>query len=176
MPTKTELIRQIADARKSFIDEVSVFSESLSKWKAAPESWSATEITEHLFWAEQGGILGMWKSLLADREGKKVWEGEEIHKGLSIEQVISKTWQPKEIVPAVAAPRLGGPISFWIISLAGLQEQLDVLAIELDDSDLKIMTPPHPISGPLNIQQRFEFLRFHLDRHQNQVKEIHQRL
>src|SRR5262249_13777593 len=109
MPTKTELIKQIADARKKFIDAVSKFSESDSKWKATNDSWCATEITEHLFWAEQGGILGMWKSLQANRVGKKIWEGEETHKGLSIEEIIDKTWKEKEIVPTVAAPRFGGP-------------------------------------------------------------------
>ena len=176
MPGKTELLKKITGARKLFIDEVSKFSEPLSKWKATPESWCATEITEHLFWAEQGGILGMWKSLLASREGKTVWEGEEIHKGLSIEQVVSKTWKIKEIVPAVASPRMGGPIHFWITSLAGLQEQLDALGKELNGDDLRIMTQPHPISGPLNMQQRLEFLCFHLERHFNQLKEIHQQL
>ena len=176
MPTTSQLISEIADARKAFIDEVSVFSESDSKWKAAPETWCATEITEHLFWAEQGGVLGMWKALHTHRQGKSVWEGEEIYKGLPIEEIINRTWKEKETVPAVAAPRMSGPIKFWIISLAGLQQQLDELAKELTDADLKIMTYPHPISGPLNMRQRFEFLRFHLNRHEEQLKEIQRRM
>jgi len=48
MPTTSQLISEIADARKAFIDEVSVFSESDSKWKAAPETWCATEIKAFL--------------------------------------------------------------------------------------------------------------------------------
>lgn len=176
MSTKNELVQQIADARKAFIDEVSKFSEPLSKWKASEEEWCATEIIEHLFWAEQGGVLGMWKSLNAHRHGKKVWEGEEVHEGLTIEEVVDKTWKSKETVPPVAAPRMGGPITFWIISLSGLQNQLDALGKELTDDELKIMTQPHPISGPLNMRQRFEFLRFHLDRHKSQVIDIYKRL
>ncbi|WP_185731553.1 hypothetical protein [Larkinella rosea] len=31
---------------------------------------------------------------------------------------------------------------------------------------------PHPISGPLDIHQRFAFLRFHIDRHRNQVTDL----
>lgn len=176
MATTEQLIEQIAEARKKFIDEVNVFSESLSKWKSSPESWCVTEITEHLFWAEQGGTLTMWKALHAQREGKSVWEGDAPHKDLAIEEIINRTWKEKEIVPPIAAPRLGGPIKFWTLSLAGLQQELDGLSKELRNDDLKIMTHPHPISGPLNIQQRLEFLRFHLDRHKMQVKEIYGQL
>jgi len=71
---------------------------------------------------------------------------------------------------------MSGPIKFWIISLAGLQQQLDELAKELTDADLSIMTYPHPISGALNMRQRFEFLRFHLNRHEEQLKEIQRRM
>ncbi len=31
---------------------------------------------------------------------------------------------------------------------------------------------PHIISGPLNVYQRMEFLRFHLERHQRQIENI----
>ena len=172
MTTVAELIKQIADARKSFIDVASMFSESSSKWKVTAETWCATEITEHLFWAEQGGVLGMWKSLCAHREGKSNWQGDTPHKGLPIEEIVNKTWKEKETVPVVAAPRLGGPIVFWIVSLHDLQNNLDEFAKELTDRDLEIMTQPHPISGPLNVHQRLEFLRFHLKRHQRQLEEI----
>jgi hypothetical protein len=171
--TKVEqLVRQIAEARKAFIAEASVFSESSSKWKATSESWCATEVTEHLFWAEQGGVLGMWKSLYAHREGKPISQDEFPYKGLTIEDIVSRTWKEKETVPPVAAPRLGGPIAFWIISLEDLQNNLNALASELTDDDLEIITQPHPISGPLNMGQRLEFLRFHLNRHQKQLSQI----
>jgi hypothetical protein len=176
MRTTSRLISEIADARKAFIDEVSVFSESQSKWKSSSESWCATDITEHLFWAEQGGVLGMWKALHAHRHGKPVWEGDEIHRGLPIEEIIKRTWKEKENVPAIAAPRMSGPIKFWIISLASLQQQLNEMVKELTDADLSIMTYPHPISGPLNMRQRFEFLRFHLNRHEEQLKEIRKQM
>jgi hypothetical protein len=31
---------------------------------------------------------------------------------------------------------------------------------------------PHPISGPLNVLQRMQFLRFHMERHQKQVEQL----
>jgi hypothetical protein len=176
MATVEELTRQVAEARQAFIAQANLFSEHSSKWKASPENWCATEITEHLFWAEQGGLLGMWKSLHGHREGKPVWPGANPHKDLTIEEIVNKTWEEKEIVPPIAAPRIGGPIAFWIISLNDLQNNLNALAKELTDDELQIMTQPHPISGPLNMHQRFEFLRFHLNRHEKQLKEIYRHL
>ncbi|MFM7671814.1 MAG: hypothetical protein ACKO6Q_04400 [Bacteroidota bacterium] len=31
---------------------------------------------------------------------------------------------------------------------------------------------PHPLSGPLNVYQRLEFLRYHMERHQRQIEGI----
>jgi hypothetical protein len=176
MSTVEQLTKKVAVARPALIAQVNLFTEHFSKWKGSPENWCATEIVEHLFWAEQGGVLGMWKSLHGYRDGKPVWAGQNPHEDLTIEEIINKTWKEKEIVPPVAAPRMGGPIAFWIISLNDLQNNLNALAKELTDNELQIMTQPHPISGPLNMHQRFEFLRFHMSRHQQQLKDIYSQL
>ncbi len=130
------------------------------------------EITEHLFWAEQGGILGMWKTLHAIRNGNKARTFESDHKDMSIEQIIELTWQVKEKVPEVAAPRMGGPIAFWSLSLRNLQEILDAFGHDLKEEELRLQAHPHPISGAMDFQQRLEFLRFHINRHREQVMEL----
>jgi hypothetical protein len=169
---KTELntlIQEVATARKRYLAEINKLTQQQAEWKPSPEVWNVVEITEHLFWAEQGGIFGMWKIIQAHKEGKIGWTGGAIHSGLSVEEIIEKTWKEKEIVPAVAAPRLGGTIAFWSASLHSLQGILEKLGEEMNDDSLEIMTHPHPISGALNVRQRLEFLRFHIDRHLNQV-------
>lgn len=176
MTVLTQLIEDVATARAAYVDAVSQWTEQQAAWKPSDDVWSAVDITEHLFWAEQGGILGMWKVLRAKQAGLPVWEGERIHRGLSIEEIVDRTWQPKEKVPAVAAPRMGGPIGFWLISLAGLQQPLERLGNELTNEDLETIIHPHPISGPLNIRQRLEFLRFHIDRHRNQASNLRRQM
>lgn len=57
----TQLLREVAQARQSYLATVSSFDEQQAAWKPSPNCWNAVEITEHLFWAEQGAILGMWK-------------------------------------------------------------------------------------------------------------------
>lgn len=128
--------------------------------------------TEHLFWAEQGGIAGMWKTIHAIREGKIERKFESIHQDMPIEKIIDLTWKPKEIVPSVAAPRLGGPLYFWIISLDSLQRVLGAFGSDLKENELRLQAHPHPISGPMDFHQRLEFLRFHINRHKDQVSSL----
>ncbi|MCH6235051.1 DinB family protein [Cognataquiflexum rubidum] len=172
MNTIQKLVQEVSTARKLYLEQIKNVSEAQAKWKPDPEVWSLIEITEHLFWAEQGGIFGMWKTLHAIRNGEMVLTYESPHQGMSIEQVIELTWESKEKVPAVAVPRLGGPLSFWKTSLRSLQEVLHGFGDDLQETELRIQSQPHPISGPLDFHQRLEFLRFHLNRHTDQVSQL----
>jgi hypothetical protein len=163
------LIDSINKARADYLEEVESLSPYQISYKVSDDVWNAIEITEHLYWAEQNGLVAIYKTIQAKEAGNSVWEGESINKGLPIEVIIERTWQTKEIVPTSAAPRLGGPIDLWTNYLKSLDIPLHGLASKLRDQDLEIMTFPHPISGPFDIRQRLEFLRFHIDRHRGQV-------
>ena len=167
-----ELIKQVAHARKNFIDACSNLSYEQASFKTSPEEWCISEIAEHLVWAEQGGINGICKTIAGIKNHTPIWTGEAIHHGLSIEKIIEKTWREKETVPEIAKPRWGGPIEFWICSLDLTQDLLQTLPKTLGDLDPEQVVYPHIISGPLNVTQRMEFLRFHLERHQKQVENI----
>ncbi|GAB3784183.1 hypothetical protein GCM10028818_43370 [Spirosoma horti] len=164
-----QLLEEVALARVRYSNAVSNLTDQQAQWKPSPDVWSALENTEHLYWAEHGGIWGMWRAFYAKRAGTPIWEGELIHKGLPIETIIERTWQPKEKVPAIAAPRMGGPLAFWLSAFNSLQQPLHDLAVALADEDHESVIHPHPLSGPLDIHQRYEFLRFHIDRHKDQV-------
>ena len=167
-----ELISKVAFARKNFIASCSGLDYEQAHFKSSPESWSITEIAEHMVWAEQGGINGIWKTIEGIRIGKPIWTGEAIHHGLPIEQIIERTWKEKEMVPETAKPRWGGSLEFWIISLNSCQSLLVALNAALKGLDPEQVIYPHIISGPLNVIQRMEFLRFHLERHQKQIENI----
>ena len=169
MNTLEELILDVSVARKKYIEQIEHYTQEQAQWKPGSEVWNMVEITEHLFWAEQGGILGMWKSIDAIRGGKMERKYESIHQDMPIEQIIKLTWQTKEQVPAVAAPRLGGPLSFWCTSLNSLQGVLETFGRYLKNDELRLQAHPHPISGPMDFRQRFEFLSFHINRHRTQV-------
>jgi hypothetical protein len=128
--------------------------------------------TEHIVRAEWGGINGMWKAVDGAETGTPAWDGDPCHRGKSIEQIVTETWQEKEQVPPVAAPTWGGPLAFWIAALQANEGVLRALGGALERHDLEAIHYPHPISGPLDMRQRLEFLRFHLDRHRDQVEEL----
>ena len=167
-----KLIDEVASARYRYLKQLETITEQKAQWKPVPEVWNIMEITEHLFWAEQGGILGMWKTLHAIRDGKIERKYDSNHKDMPIEKIIDLTWQPKEQVPAVAAPRMGGTIFFWRESLKSLHNILEAFGNDIRDDELRIMAHTHPISGAMDFQQRLEFLRFHIDRHKNQVLQL----
>jgi hypothetical protein len=172
MKSVQKLIQDVATARTLYLDKIAHITEVQASWKPAPEAWNLVEITEHLYWAEQGAIFDMWKTLHAIRDGSIVRTYESPHRNMPIEQVIDITWQPKEKVPAVAAPRLGGVLAFWKTSLYSLQGVLDEFGQEINDDELRWQAHPHPISGPLDFQQRIEFLRFHINRHKEQASQL----
>jgi hypothetical protein len=172
MPEVARLINEVEDARGRFLEATLAFSPEQAHFKPAPERWSIVEITEHIVRAEQGGIAGMWKAVEGAETGRPVWQGDPPHHGKSIEQIIAETWKEKEEVPPVAAPSWGGPLALWIAALQANAGLLRDLGRALQHHDLEALHYPHPISGALDMRQRFEFLRFHMDRHRNQVEEL----
>lgn len=163
------LIEAVAQARARFLASVSGLSPAQATFKPEPTRWSILEITEHIVRAEEAGVSGIWRALDGYRREAPLWSGDPTHKGLSIEDVVSRTWQPKEQVPEIAAPRWGGSLSYWVATLRSKQLVLEDLAQSLSGVALENVIYPHPISGPLDVRQRLAFLGFHLDRHRDQV-------
>jgi hypothetical protein len=172
MSELARLIREVEEARSRFIDAVAGWTPVQAAFRPEPDVWSAAENAEHIVRAEHGGINGMWKALEGVVTGNPVWEGDPPHRGKSIERIVAETWQEREQVPPVAAPSWGGPLGFWLEMLRANEAVLRSLGRALEGHRLDEILYPHPISGPLDIRQRLEFLRFHLDRHGKQVEAL----
>ena len=165
-------MRDVAAARERYLAALGAPTIAQAGFRPAPDAWSLIELTEHMTLAEQVGLNGIWRALEGQRAGRPVWQGDPVHRGRPIEDVIAATWREREVVPAVAAPKWGGPLGYWVAALRGCQPVLEALARELGSTDLEQIIYPHPISGPLDARQRLEFLRFHLDRHAAQVARV----
>ncbi len=133
-----QLIAEVGAARNEFLLLIKGVSEEQAAFRPAENVWSIIDNTEHLFWAEQGSIYGMWKTLYAIRNGTAERTCESIHKEWSIEKLIAETWKDKEVVPPVAAPRLGGTLIFWKSSLLSLQQVLENFGNDLQDDELRL--------------------------------------
>lgn len=172
MNQTAHLITTVADSRSRVLHLVQGFSERQAAFKPTPDCWSINEILEHLVLAELVGVSKVWAAAEGVKSNHPVWRGEHRNTGLSIDEVVARTWKEKEVAPPVATPHIGGPLSYWLETLGLGQSLLEALARFLQQMDLTTIVCPHVICGPLDAVQRIQFLRFHLDRHHDQIERL----
>lgn len=176
------LIDEVRLARGRLVAAAAAVDSAQEGFRRGPGEWSVAEVVEHLVLAEQAGVNRIWQAAHGVRSGQPVWTGTPPHRGLEIDVVIERTWQltgtgpisvrTAEKSPEVAAPRLGGPLAYWLACLEACQPVLERLARALDGLDLARVIFPHVTSGPLDAWQRVQFLRWHLDHHRQQIEDI----
>ncbi len=166
-----ELIQQVEQARRKFTGAVSALSDRQSTFKPAPDEWSVVEVVEHLYLAEISGVAKIWAALRFVQSGVH-WTDPLPNRGKPIEMIIAETWKTKETAPPIATPHIGGPLSFWLSATRSLTMMLDELGTALQSVRLEEVVFPHFLCGPLDSRQRLEFLRFHIERHADQVERI----
>jgi hypothetical protein len=167
-----DLIADVAAARQRVITAVAGITEERATWQPTPEEWSVAQVIEHLVLAEHSGIIRIWQAVVGLQRGQPVWLGEPVHRGKSIEQNIAETWREREAAPPNATPQTNGPLAYWVVSLAACEPVLVALGDVLAPFDLEEVIAPHFLSGPLDARQRFEFLRWHMDHHCEQIAAI----
>ena len=86
----------VEQARREFLAPLSGLFPEQAEFRTGPNAWSITEITEHLVHAEVGGINLIWRAADGVARGTAMWSGESPNRGLSIDEVVQRTWQPRE--------------------------------------------------------------------------------
>jgi hypothetical protein len=164
------LIHAVERARANLVRSVVSLSDAQAAFKPAG-GWSVVEVLEHLYLAEFSGIAKIAVALEALKAGRG-WADARPNYGKSIEDIVAATWKPKETAPPIATPHIGGPIHFWLSATRSLPPVLAELGGRLRGANLEDVVFPHFLSGPLDARQRLEFLRFHIERHTDQVARI----
>ena len=164
------LIESVAISRSRTLQCAACLSDRQATFKLDTDSWSIAEIIEHLVLAEASGVTKIWAAAIGVKSGHPVWSGEHTNFGLTIDQVIDRTWKKREVAPPIAIPHIGGPLAYWTESFRVGQSILEALSTALAGMDLKTIIYPHFLSGPLDGEQRLDFLRFHMDRHCHQIE------
>jgi hypothetical protein len=167
-----QLVDAVEAARQEYLALIAGVSADQADFRTRPDAWSVAQVTEHLVHAELGGINLIWRAAAGVTRGAPVWSGESPNRGLGIDEVIARTWQPRETSPESAVPRMGGPLAYWAAALRSATSLLAELKSALAGLPLEDVIYPHAISGPLDARQRLQFLAFHLERHRRQVAGI----
>jgi hypothetical protein len=171
MSTVAELISSVEASRRRLLSAVNGLTDEQLAFRPGEGEWSVLEVLEHLYLAEISGVSKIWLAVGRVRAGE-AWTDPKPNAGKPIEVVVAATWKPKEVAPAIATPHIGGPVSFWVSATRSLSGILAELGSELDTVRLHDVVFPHYLSGPLDAGQRLEFLRFHIDRHLEQIGRI----
>ena len=166
-----ERIEAADAARRRIIGANRGLTAEQAAFKAAG-GWSVQAHIEHLVLSEQRGVQRIWLAAEALRRGAPLQVGEAVHRGLPIEDVIARTWKPKEKAMVETDPVGEGPLSYWIARYVACQSTLEQIPQVLSGLDPAQALDLHYLSGPLDACQRLEFLRFHTDRHYDQVERL----
>jgi hypothetical protein len=162
----------VETARARVLAAVEGLTHAQSAWKTDPGEWSIAENLEHLVLAEHSGVEKIYRALASPAANFDP----NPNQGLPIETIIDRTWKPRELAPPIATPHGGGTLSYWVACFQSCTHVLNALARELEDRDLQTIVFPHFLCGPLDARQRLEFLRFHMDRHRDQIVSVRSRL
>ena len=129
------LIKQVSAARQLLLRTVTDLNVQQEFFKPSPDAWSITHVVEHLVLAEHLGIHRMWQAASGFKRGQPVWRGPSPHRGLSIEEVIERTWKvtssgpipirTAEQAPEPAVPVGHGPLVYWVAYLEACQPVLE---------------------------------------------------
>lgn len=166
------LLNEIRVSRSRILAEVEKLNPIQGSTKVESIGWNIQEVIEHLVLAERGGFDLIYTASEKFRMGEPVWTGESKNEGLSIEEIISKTWRPKEKAPESATPTGKWSLGVWSSHFRNCDDLMKNLNSILEGLPLKEVIYPHFLCGPLNVIQRLEFIRFHIDRHHMQIKKI----
>ena len=163
------LQNEIKLSRSRILKEINSISTADGSKKNDVESWNIQEVIEHLVLAERGGFNLIYTAAEKFRIGEPVWEGKSENDGLSMEEIIKRTWKPKEKAPPSATPNGKWTLGVWSAHFRNCDDLLKELNSILENLPLNEVIYPHFLCGPLNIIQRLEFIRYHIDRHHLQI-------
>jgi len=176
LSTVRSLVDEVGASRAGIARLVDDLSIDDGNAKPAPEAWSASQVLEHLVWAELGGLNSMMVALDAWRRGDPVWKEANPNRDEDIETIIRNTWRTKEKAPESAEPKWGGPLPYWVAVHRSCQAVVEDVAGRIEQDELDEVVFPHFLSGPLTMRQRLGFLRYHMQHHVPQIEGIRRHL
>lgn len=163
---------EIRLARRQILSEVEGVCAEEGAWRPEEGAWSLQEVLEHLVLAERGGFDLIWKAAEDYRAGHPVWSGPSQNRGRTIEEIVARTWRPREEAPPSARPGGAGSLASWSAHLTSCDALLATLPVHLDGLPLEDIIYPHFLCGPLDALQRLDFIRFHMQYHLPQIQRL----
>src|ERR1700752_4693737 len=117
MEAVANLIARASCARKRVIGTVGNWNPDQATFKSDTETWSATEVLEHLFLQEFSLTNRIWKANDGLMRGTPVWKGEHTNRGRLVHELAVR-FPGRYQTPELLTPKFGGPALFWVEALS----------------------------------------------------------
>ncbi len=163
------LVQDIERARAALVALVESIGPSDMAVPIGEGRWSPTQYLEHLVRAEEATLWRMYKAVDDFRRSGEALTSST--PGLTIEEVVERTWEETVEAPPLAVPQLGEPSAYWRVRFQNNASVVGDFARLVREDELDALCYAHPISGPFTLRQAFQFVRFHIDRHRGQLEE-----
>jgi hypothetical protein len=166
------LTSSILQMRDKLRRSVSGWSIQQCAFKPASNAWSATEILEHLYRTEFVVMNTIWRIKEDGKKGSVQPQLVHSNQGRTVQEIV----QPHEAkcyeAPSAVVPTMGGSMAFWLAALESNQRIVEILASILDDVDLVTIAFSHFVVGPMNAEQWFSYVPWHMERHIRQIERL----
>ena len=167
LPRLDRLFKRIESQRVVVMDELKAEGDEALRWKPGAESWSLTEVIEHLVIAEERGLRGLERERPADL-GSRFAAGLKLRILMLASPLPIRVKAPSKGLLPTGSVELPALAARWGEARCRLAGVLDAI-------------PPggegerrwkHPIAGWLDTEEWVRFIYAHIDHHRAQIRRI----
>jgi hypothetical protein len=158
------VVKNLEETRQRLINEISLLSTDVLNEKPDPDTWSISQVCEHIALAEKSFAKAIRYGLKQEDNPKS--EFKPIH---VLYDRTKKVKAPEMVIPSDEKLDLQEILDLLSESRSFF---LEILGNVSDTAALSKKTVAHPLFGDLLLQQWAELVPFHEDRHIEQIKEI----
>lgn len=169
-----ELVQPLEQSYTELEHALQGLDDNFCSAKPSPDSWSITEVVEHLGALERV-LTPMLAEKLSPSEAPTLSEDDQQKADAAlVARVISR----ESKFPASEAVSPTGRFTSYREALADFRaaRQRTLAYVKVTGQDLKALSMPHPILGPLNGHQWIQIVAGHTRRHIHQIAEIKETL
>ncbi len=169
-----ELVQTLEQSYTELEQALRGLDDNLCSAEPSPDSWSITEVIEHL-----GALEKRLTPVLAERlsasKAPTLSEGDQEKQDA---ELVAKVISRESKVPAPEGVCPTGRFTNYREALADFRaaRQRTLAYVKVTGQDLKALSMPHPIFGPLNGHQWIQIIAGHTRRHIHQIDEIKETL
>lgn len=168
-----EIFEDIGNTREKLNETISGLSEAELNFRPGEDSWTITELVEHLAKTEASLVplvFRLLKNAEADENAAK--SDGTINPPISLVEQREKASTMKMQAPEMIRPEGAATIAESLEKLAGSRATISNLRPRLEAVDSSATAFPHPFFGKLNLYQWLAFIGLHEARHLAQIEKI----